>query len=78
MTNTRSENISLNASVGRVKSLVEGVEKDGEKGDISKLVKERVVVFDPHHRPASDFVSSQSPAMLDWLDHLLHRVLHPN
>ena len=61
---TRSEPTPLIATVGRVRSRVEKVEKGLERRDTSKLAKQRVDVFDSHPTSVLECAYSQFPAML--------------
>ena len=76
---TRSEATLPSATVGRVRSRGERVEKGGEMGDISKLAKQRMDAFDRHRTPVLQSAYPQSPAMLPLVGpHILPgSPLHP-
>ena len=66
---TRSEPTPLSATVGRVRSRVERVEKGREKRGRSKLAKQRADALDAHPTPVLDSAYPHSPALLPLAGH---------
>ena len=60
----RSELTPLTASVSRVKLRVERVERGADRGDVSKVLKQRVPVHDPRPTPALQCTHPEIPGLL--------------
>ena len=61
---TRSEAPLASATLGRIRTLVERVEKCIENRGTSKLAKQRADAFDPHPTPVFESTYSEFPARL--------------
>ena len=76
MAPTSSEAIPPKATVARVKSLEQMVEKGVEKRGTSKLGKPRVDDFGPHTAPLLESTRPQSPCCYHLWDPVLRLTLH--